>query len=514
MPKLTTPATSRTGLAGYLLDQGLVSKPVLDAALAEQQITGETVGTILVRNGFLARGDLHQAEAAEDFEDSIPEAAGGTTIPVELLERFSIIVSEESASDIRLSTLVDEVAVRAAVEPYCPGKTITFVNFVPDQFEPFLDAIVREQRSLTSRKDIDQLLLTAIAKGASDIHIVPRPSSCSILFRMLGIRRLMYDVTLDQYQTIVAQIKDRASLDLAERRLPQDGRFEVKLQGRSVDLRVATVPSIDGEIVVIRILDAEQVAPVLDRLGLSGVYEWREAVNLQNGLCLVCGPTGSGKTTTLNATLREMDRLGKAIYSIEDPVEYRVSYTGQVNVNPAIKLDFAHTVRAFMRADPDVIVLGEIRDEETAKIAVRAADTGHIVIATLHTGSVVGAIDRLRNLGVSPHDLSNQLRVVMVQSLLRTVCPACRGAGCAACHDLGYGGRTAVSECAVFDDPAEVAAAAKGRRSWPSLFDDAVAKYRDGVTTAAELRRVFGSAADAVIGPGTGAALTPTRGRA
>ena len=511
MPQLTPAANSRTGLAGYLLDQGLVSKLVLDAALAEQQVTGEAVGAILVRNGFLARGDLHQAEAAEDFEDSIPEAAGGTGIPVELLERYSIIVCQETPAEIQLATLVDEVVVRAAVEPYYPGKTIRFVNFVPDQFESFLDTVTREQRGLTKRKDIDQLLATAIAKGASDIHIVPRPSSCSILFRMLGIRRLMYDVTLEQYQTIVAQIKDRAALDLAERRLPQDGRFEVRLEGRSVDLRVATVPSIDGEIVVVRILDAELVAPVLDRLGLSGVYEWREAVNLQNGLCLICGPTGSGKTTTLNATLREMDRLGKAIYSIEDPVEYRVSYTGQVSVNPAIKLDFAQTVRAFMRADPDVIVLGEIRDEETAKIAVRAADTGHIVLATLHTGSVVGAIDRLRNLGVSPFDLANQLRVVMVQTLLRTVCPACRGAGCTVCHDLGYGARTAASECAVFNDPAEVAAAVKGQRSWPSLFEDATAKYKAGVTTAAELRRVFGAAADAVIG--TGGAVAPRGGR-
>ncbi len=512
MPELSPLTTSRTGLAGYLLDQGLVSKPVLDAALAEQRVTGEPVGAILVRNGFLARIDLHRAEAAEDFADSIPEAAGATAIPVELLERYSIIVSQETATELQLSTLVDEVVVRAAVEPYCPGKTVRFVSFVPDQFEPFLDTITREQRGLTSRKDIDQLLLTAIGQGASDIHIVPRPVSCSVLFRLLGVRRLMYDVPLDLYQTIVAQIKDRASMDLAERRLPQDGRFEVKLQGRSVDLRVATVPSIDGEIVVIRILDAEQVAPVLDRLGLSGVETWRDAVNLQNGLCLVCGPTGSGKTTTLNATLREMDRLGKAIYSIEDPVEYRVSYTGQVNVNSAIKLDFAQTVRAFMRADPDVIVLGEIRDEETAKIAVRAADTGHIVLATLHTGSVTGAIDRLRNLGISPFDLRNQLRVVMVQTLLRTICPSCLGAGCTACHDLGYGARTAASECAVFRDGAEVAAAAKGQRSWPSLFDDAVAKYRSGLTTAAELRRVFGSAADAAIG--TVSALASRKGRA
>ena len=500
MPELMTPTNSRTGLAAYLLDSGLVSRPVLDAALAEQQVTGESVGSILVRNGFLARGDLQLADAAGDFADSIPDLAESTTIPVELLERYSIVVGLETATELQIATLTDESVVRVALEPYCRGKAIRFISFVPDQFEPFLDTMIREQRGLSVRKDVEQLLLAAIAKGASDIHIVPRPASCSILFRLLGVRRLMYDVTLDQYQVIVAQIKDRASLDLAERRLPQDGRFDIRVQGRSVDLRVATVPSIDGEIVVIRILDAEQVAPVLERLGLSRVEQWRSAVNLQNGLCLICGPTGSGKTTTLNATLREMDRLGKAIYSIEDPVEYRLSYTGQVSVNPAIKLDFAKTVRAFMRADPDVIVLGEIRDEETAKIAVRAADTGHIVLATLHTGSVVGAIDRLRNLGIAPFDLANQLRVVMVQSLVRTVCPACHGEGCPACHDLGYSGRTAVSECAGFASPEEVAAAVRGERNWPTLFEDAAAKFRAGLTTAAELRRVFGSAADGVAG--------------
>jgi len=505
MPELSLIADlppARSALATSLLERGLVSRAVLDAALAEQKVTGESVGAILVRNGFLARDDLRRVEAAEDVADTIPETASVTELPLALLERFAIIVSRESATELHLATLVDEAVVRTALEPYCQGKTLHFVNFVPDQYEPFVDAMAREQRSLGQRRDLDHLLATAVERGASDIHIVPRQASCSVLFRLLGVRRLMYDVRLDQYQTILAQIKDRAALDLAERRLPQDGRFEIKLQGRSVDLRVATVPSIDGEIVVIRLLDAERVSPRLDHLGLSGAAQVRTAANLQHGLCLICGPTGSGKTTTLNAILREMDRLGKAIYTIEDPVEYRLSYTAQVSVNPAIKLDFAQTVRAFLRADPDVIVLGEIRDEETARIAVRAADTGHIVLSTLHTGSVVGAIDRLRNLGVAPFDLRHQLRLVLVQSLLRTVCRRCHGAGCAECADMGYGGQTAVSECACFQSADEVEAAARGERRWPSLLDDAGAKYRAGLTTAAELRRVFGAAADAVVGAG------------
>jgi len=242
----------------------------------------------------------------------------------------------------------------------------------------------------------------------------------------------------------------------------------------------------------------ERVQPNLDRLGISHVGDWRRAVDRRHGLCLVCGPTGSGKSTTLTATVREMDRLGRAIYSIEDPVEYRMAYTGQVNVNPAVKLDFARVVRTFMRADPDVIVLGEVRDEETAQIAVRAADTGHMVLTTLHTGSVNGAIDRLRHLGVPAHDIKSLLRGVLVQSLVRTICRACHGAGCEACGNAGYAGRTAVSECAVFDEPGAVVAAAKGARNWRSLYEDAVAKFHAGVTTAAELRRVFGSEAKGV----------------
>ncbi|WP_448208447.1 GspE/PulE family protein [Azospirillum sp. sgz302134] len=492
---LEPPTALREELAAYLLDRGLVTRPILDAALAEQRVTGESLGSILVRNGFVARADIQEAQTRHEAADHMPEPVAATPVPLRLLEKHAIIVTGETKDSVHVATLHEEMIAARVVARYYPGKRVHFVAWVPDHFDDFLDRVRRGERADGDPEGLDALLSQAVEAGASDIHIVPRRKSYSVFFRVHGVRSLVYEGVLDHYATIAAQIKDRAAMDLAERRLPQEGRFDIELRGRPVDLRVATVPSVEGEILVVRILDAERVQPILDKLGITRVGDWRRSVDQRHGLCLVCGPTGSGKTTTLTATVREMDRLGKAVYSIEDPVEYRVAYAGQVSVNNAVSLDFAQVVRTFMRADPDVIVLGEVRDEETAKIAVRAADTGHMVLTTLHTGSVQGAIDRLRHLGVSPHDIKNQLRCVMVQSLIRTTCTACRGAGCEDCRETGYGGRTVVSECAAFDSPSAVVAAAKGHRGWPSMLQDAVAKFHAGLTTGAEIRRVFGSEA-------------------
>lgn len=509
MPVLKPSAAFREELGGYLLRKGLVTRGILDAAMAEQRITGEPLGSILVRNGFLARADLDEAQVSHETAAEMPEAMATTAIPLALLERHAIVVTGLTPEAVHIATLHDEQVAERVVARYYPGRAVRFAAFVPDQYEEFLDRIRRSQSGEEAADPVEELISRAVEAGASDIHMVPRRRTCSIFLRVDGIRRLMDETAIPAAATMAARIKDRSGMDLAERRLPQEGRFEVEHQGRSIDLRVTTVPSVDGEIIVLRILDAERVQPDLDRLGLTRVADWRQAVDLRHGLCLVCGPTGAGKTTTLTATVREMDRLGRAIYSIEDPVEYRMAYTGQVNVNPTVKLDFARVVRTFMRADPDVIVLGEVRDEETAQIAVRAADTGHMVLTTLHTGSVTGAIDRLRHLGVPAHDIKGLLRGVLVQSLVRATCSTCRGAGCAACGNTGYAGRTAISECATFAAPGEVVAAAKGARNWPSLFEDAVAKFHAGATTAAELRRVFGSEA-AGLGGGVPAPRTPS----
>ncbi len=498
--RLDPPTAVREELAAYLLDRGLVSRSILDAALAEQRVTGEPLGSILVRNGFVARADLMEAQTRHEAAAHTPEPVAATPVPLRLLEKHAIIVTGETADSVYVATLHEEMIAARVVAKHYPGKRVRFVAFVPDHFDDFLDRVRRGEGNSSDPEGVETLLTQATQAGASDIHIVPRRKTYSVFFRVNGVRQLMHEGSLDHYATITAQIKDRAAMDLAERRIPQEGRFDLEIRGRSIDLRVATVPSVDGEILVLRVLDAERIQPILDGLGITRVAEWRRAVDQRHGLCLICGPTGSGKTTTLTATVREIDRIGKAVYSIEDPVEYRVAYAGQVSVNPTVNMDFAQVVRAFMRADPDVIVLGEIRDEETAKIAVRAADTGHMVLSTLHTGSILGAIDRLRHLGVTAHDIKNLLRCVLVQSLIRTVCTVCHGAGCESCLDSGYAGRTVVSECARFDGAASIINAAKGQRSWPTMLQDAIAKFHAGQTTGAEIRRVFGSEAQGVGG--------------
>jgi general secretion pathway protein E len=238
----------------------------------------------------------------------------------------------------------------------------------------------------------------------------------------------------------------------------------------------------------------------LDGLGITRLVEWRKGVSRPNGLCLICGPTGSGKTTTLNATVKEMDRFERAIFTMEDPVEYRIPYVGQVGANPAVGLDFARGVRAFMRLDPDVIVVGEVRDAETARNAIKAAETGHLVLATLHTSTIYGAVGRLRDLDVPAHELRYLLRSVLVQNLMRTVCHHCHGDGCAVCQNTGYSGRTVISECAYFSSEHDVQRLLDGDVWWPTLMDDAILKFRQGQSTADEVIRLFGAEAAAALG--------------
>ena len=285
-------------------------------------------------------------------------------------------------------------------------------------------------------------------------------------------------------------------MDLAERRIPQDGGVQVENNGRLSDMRVATLPTPDGqENIVIRLLDPDRIQPSLNLLGITRVDQWRMGVSRPEGICLICGPTGSGKTTTLNASVREMNRFEKAIYTVEDPVEYRIPYVGQININQPVGLDFARSIRAFMRADPDIIIVGEIRDVETARNAIKAAETGHLVLGTLHTSTIRGAIDRLRDIGVSADEMRYILRTVLVQRLVRTLCPSCKGEGCDDCFQSGYGGRTIVSECNYFPSVKEVDALIDGEITWPTMAEDAVLKIKEGMTDIKEVYRVFGEEA-------------------
>lgn len=496
----------RHRLGEYVLNKGLITPEALDAASREQEVTGKRIGQILVANGFLSDRDRVEAILETSSERIALESVARSRIPADILDEHNIFISAETEDTVYVSTMGDEETVRAIVEEYYGDRKVSFVAFLPGAMNSFISSMRKssstEDLSQSAETMLDRLLYRALADGASDIHILPRRESYTAMFRLLGVRRIVHEGALDEFKVMIAQIKDRARMDLAERRKPQDGGFQIEYAGKMIDLRVATLPTQEGETCVMRVLDPDRVQPSLGKLGITRVDRWRKGFSQQHGLCLICGPTGSGKTTTLNSSIKEMDRFGKAIYSIEDPVEYRVPYAGQVSVNSSVGLNFASAVRAFMRADPDVIVLGEVRDEETARNAMKAADTGHLVLATLHTGSILGAVSRLRDLGVEPRELRYLLRSVLVQTLVRTTCPRCGGKGCEHCGGSGYAGRTVVSECEYFQDYDSVDMLLKAtgesevRRTWPTMLEDAVQKMREGQTDLKELYRVFGAAVD------------------
>lgn len=494
-------------LGQYLLEKNLVTQTQLDAALAEQQVTRDRLGLILVRNGFLPRAELVNAVMHVAPANLHSEVLFSTRVPPAELVASRTMVVAETGNTAYLATLGSEKQVLADLSKYYPGMAIKFVPVALEKLEKYLRDIGGNNDSSL----LETLIREALSDGVSDMHIVPRYASYTVMFRRHGVRQHHHEGSIDEYLVLVARIKDKAHMDLAERRTSQDGGFQAEHNGRLVDMRVVTLPTPDGEYVVIRLLDPDRVQPNLVKLGITNVTDWRKGIARPDGLCLICGPTGSGKTTTVNATIKELDRFGSAVFTAEDPVEYRLSYTGQVNVNNAVGLDFAKVVRAFMRADPDVIVLGEVRDAETAANAIRAADTGHLVLATLHTGSIQGAIQRITDLGVDSNDLVHILRAILVQRLVRTVCPHCHGAGCPACRNTGYAERTVVSECVYLRSEDEVQRLLDGGIWWENMLDDAVRKHLRGDVDWREMTRVFGQAeAEAALARAQQAGLPAT----
>jgi general secretion pathway protein E len=301
---------------------------------------------------------------------------------------------------------------------------------------------------------LNALLTQAARDGASDIHIEPYERHSAVRFRVDGTLREVVQPNRALHAALISRLKIMADLDIAEKRLPQDGRISLRIGTRAVDVRVSTLPSAHGERAVLRLLDKSEGKLSLPSVGMQGdtLARFDRLITQPHGIILVTGPTGSGKTTTLYAALGKLDPSSANIMTVEDPIEYELPGVGQTQVNPKIDLDFAKALRAILRQDPDIIMIGEIRDFETAQIAIQASLTGHLVLATLHTNDAASAVTRLTDMGVEPFLLSSSLLGVLAQRLVRKLCRHCNGAGCHECGTTGYSGRTGVFELLVTDE--------------------------------------------------------------
>jgi general secretion pathway protein E len=348
---------------------------------------------------------------------------------------------------------------------------------------------------------VNALLFQAVKEGASDIHLDPQERRVAVRFRLDGFLHDVLSPPPRLHPALVSRIKIMAGLDIAERRLPQDGRIPLRVGGRDVDVRVSVVPTAAGERVVLRLLDRAAALGTLADLGLGDetAAALARLLELSHGIVLVTGPTGSGKTTTLYAALRRLATGERNIMTIEDPVEYQLPGIAQLQVNPRIDLDFASGLRAILRQDPDVILVGEIRDRETVEIALQAALTGHLVLATLHTNDAPSAVTRLLDMGVEPFLLASSVRAVLAQRLVRRTCVACGGDGCDACRSTGFRGRLPLHELLVVDDDVRALVMARQdataiRRAaadagMVALREDGLRRAQSGVTTVAEVLR-------------------------
>jgi general secretion pathway protein E len=346
------------------------------------------------------------------------------------------------------------------------------------------------------------LVAEAVKARASDVHIEPYERTLAVRLRIDGVLHDVLEPPARLGRPLASRVKIMAGLDVAERRLPQDGRLAVRVGGRDVDVRVSIVPTAFGERVVLRLLERASAALPLETLGLAPAIAARlaSAFDRPHGIVLVTGPTGSGKTTTLYAALRRLADGSRNIMTIEDPVEYQLAGIAQMQVQPRIGLTFAAGLRAILRQDPDVILVGEIRDRETADIALQAALTGHLVFATLHTNDAASAVTRLLDMGIEPYLIASSVTAVLAQRLVRRTCGPCAGAGCGQCRRTGFHGRTGIHELCLVDDVlrthvmARADAAAIRRDAIATgmipLREDGLAKARAGVTTEGEVRRV------------------------
>ncbi len=437
---------------------------------------------------------------------------------------LTLEVLEESEFDRRLTETYEADTNHAFQAMEDLGDNLDLANVALELGEP--EDLLESEDDAPIIRLINALFTEAIKENASDIHIEAFEKRLSIRMRVDGVLREVLTPPRALAPLLVSRIKVMAHLDIAEKRLPQDGRIALKVAGRAVDVRVSTMPSNYGERVVLRLLDKQAGRLDLVQLGMAPVTleTMNRLIHRPHGIILVTGPTGSGKTTTLYAALSRLNDRSRNIVTVEDPVEYDLDGISQTQVNTKVDLTFARGLRAILRQDPDIVMVGEIRDLETSQIAVQASLTGHLVLTTLHTNSAVGAVTRLRDMGVEPFLLSSSLEGVLAQRLVRVLCPHCKRrhqpsardravlgieegrevrlyepVGCEACHGTGFHGRTGIYELIeidetlrtlIHDGAGEQEMLAHARTRSPGIREDGIRRVLEGTTTLEEVMRV------------------------
>ncbi len=510
--------TLKKRLGDILLEERLLTSEQLSQALYEQRRTGQPLVAILINSGLVSEEDIvitlseqlgipHlrvesyeiPAEVLAEVPDGIakryhliPVARTGNSLTIAMSDPLNIVAVDDvrmlTGHEIETVVCLDSEVKKAIDRYYGGGDSETddyedilrdaqadVVTLLEDKGEIDISHLKKEVEQAPVIRLVNLILVNAIKEGASDIHIEPFEKQVRVRYRVDGVLREVQSPPKGLQAAVVSRTKVLCEMDIAERRVPQDGRFRIKFEGREIDFRVSTLPTCFGEKVVIRILDKGALQLDLDKLGFEEqpLNDFRDSLGSPNGIILVTGPTGSGKTTTLYSALHMLNKLDVNIVTVEDPVEYNLHGINQVQAKPEVGLTFASGLRSILRQDPDIVMVGEIRDEETADIAIKAALTGHLVLSTLHTNDAPGAITRLIDMGMEPFLIASSMLMAAAQRLVRKICPDCRqsyrvpeqvlrraqfhsesgekivlskGQGCPRCGETGYRGRVALLE--------------------------------------------------------------------
>jgi type II secretory ATPase GspE/PulE/Tfp pilus assembly ATPase PilB-like protein len=481
------------------------------------------------------------------LSDFAPLPEGSDQFPLEFIESRGALKLEQDAEHVLVGLVEEGDELLKSELRYFFKGSLSFIAIDAQELAEYLGRQFSQVQAKGSSEAEEKLLLDKLANdapvvnlvnnilmegirlGCSDIHFEALPRQVRVRYRVDGVLRIGRSLPRDVFPSLSSRIKIMASLNIIERRLPQDGRLSVFAGGRDVEFRVSIVPLADGESIVLRLFQRQGETQKLEELGFSTSFldTLRRSACVSNGLLLITGPTGSGKTTTLNALIREIATDENKVITIEDPVENVLDSVNQIQTNEAIGLTFDSILRRLLRQDPDILMVGEIRDRKTTELSLRSALTGHLVLSTLHTNDALAAIPRMTNMGAEPYLLGAVLRAVAAQRLVRRICPACRervdptplqkawlssrlgkrafpqifaGRGCASCGQSGYKGRTVISEIFQIDDSVEemIVQGAKRKeiedhyrgKKGIFLFDDAMDKLSTGITTIGEIERV------------------------